>query len=528
MGTTTPGLALYKPTVGERDWGEEVDANFDAIDAAIGFSVQSFGAVGDGVTDDTSAIQNALDAAGGAGGGVVLMPRGSYRITSTLTITTPGTALVGAGNGGAPKVAAVNPQYEPVTELVWDGNTTDPMLRVTFVNGLRLEGFSLNGDDNCAIGVLLEGVLGATVRDISWRFFGVLNSGPGVRGTALKVDAYDTPTDTIAGFNAFERLFLFAATSIHLAGDSGTGNDATVSRWASIFCLHGSDSNTHGIYFELADGHRFEYLFCYRYFGTGYGIYFTGDSRTNVIAHCTAGQGGVYAETMPNDWWWNLIWPISMGDGAGAIVTESGSNLYWLELGAEDNANASTSNVVNLPYISQNDQARREVQAIKGETWPRQLGTGGNQPAAGSLYLSAIGLTKGDVVTNLLCVIDGAGSGTSLSKLALYDSSFNKLAATADQGSSWNSVGSKTIPLTAPYTVTETDIYYIAVLVNASVTIPYLWRVVPNSANAPTPFSGGSGYLWVFDSSSGRTDFPSSFGGSASLGSGPCFWFGWS
>jgi hypothetical protein len=32
MGTTTTNLSLYKPTVGEVGWGEEVDANFDTLD----------------------------------------------------------------------------------------------------------------------------------------------------------------------------------------------------------------------------------------------------------------------------------------------------------------------------------------------------------------------------------------------------------------------------------------------------------------------------------------------------------------
>lgn len=42
------------------------------------FSVRSFGAAGDGVADDTAAIQATLDAAGAAGGGVVLFPDGVY------------------------------------------------------------------------------------------------------------------------------------------------------------------------------------------------------------------------------------------------------------------------------------------------------------------------------------------------------------------------------------------------------------------------------------------------------------------
>ncbi|PDT74117.1 glycosyl hydrolase family 28-related protein [Bradyrhizobium sp. C9] len=47
-------------------------------------SVKDFGAVGNGVADDTSAFQNAIAAL--PGGGRIYVPRGFYRITATLTL----------------------------------------------------------------------------------------------------------------------------------------------------------------------------------------------------------------------------------------------------------------------------------------------------------------------------------------------------------------------------------------------------------------------------------------------------------
>ena len=58
-------------------------------------SVKDFGAVGDGVTDDTAAIQSAVTA---AAGGRLYIPAGNYRVTSTVNVTHP-TYIEGDGQG---------------------------------------------------------------------------------------------------------------------------------------------------------------------------------------------------------------------------------------------------------------------------------------------------------------------------------------------------------------------------------------------------------------------------------------------
>lgn len=59
-------------------------------------SVKMFGAVGNGTTDDTAAIQAGIDAVISAGGGELFFPAGEYLITQ-LTVTSPNVYLRGAG-----------------------------------------------------------------------------------------------------------------------------------------------------------------------------------------------------------------------------------------------------------------------------------------------------------------------------------------------------------------------------------------------------------------------------------------------
>lgn len=71
-------------------------SDFGVFNVGGVFNVKTYEAVGDGVTDDTAAIQAAIDAAGDAGGGAVYAPPGSYLLTTALTLP-DGVSFIGAG-----------------------------------------------------------------------------------------------------------------------------------------------------------------------------------------------------------------------------------------------------------------------------------------------------------------------------------------------------------------------------------------------------------------------------------------------
>lgn len=65
------------------------------------FNVKSFGATGDGTTDDSAAINAAIDAATNVGGGTVYFPYGTYRLLSTITsLNDRGVRLLGVYGDG--------------------------------------------------------------------------------------------------------------------------------------------------------------------------------------------------------------------------------------------------------------------------------------------------------------------------------------------------------------------------------------------------------------------------------------------
>jgi len=83
------------PLTGDLDFASHSALN---LKSAMGIlNVKGFGAKGDGVSDDTSAIQDAIDAAAEAGGGIVLFPEGAYVISSPLSINASHITLLGIG-----------------------------------------------------------------------------------------------------------------------------------------------------------------------------------------------------------------------------------------------------------------------------------------------------------------------------------------------------------------------------------------------------------------------------------------------
>ena len=92
----------------------------------VGLTVSSLGAKGDGHTDDTVAIQNAIWTASGAGGGSVVFGMGRYYTTGTLLV--PASVVLCGVIEGPFDVTGVNPANTTIAPTILITNTTSPFL----------------------------------------------------------------------------------------------------------------------------------------------------------------------------------------------------------------------------------------------------------------------------------------------------------------------------------------------------------------------------------------------------------------
>lgn len=126
------------------------DREFDWQTRPFAWSVLDFGAVGDGRTDDTNAIQEALSKVN-LMGGVLQFPAGTYRVTRTLEISkTKGRGLILSGAGSRP-INASGFSDKAATTLLWDGEEGGTLMLLGGLAGLTLRDMNFDGQRKAGI-----------------------------------------------------------------------------------------------------------------------------------------------------------------------------------------------------------------------------------------------------------------------------------------------------------------------------------------------------------------------------------------
>ena len=132
-------------------------------------NVRDFGAVGDGRTDDTEAIRHAVD----QGGGHLILPRGTYRLTGPIEIDLDRSGPIGLdGQGGTARLLMDGPG--PAIRLVGThaGSALPSSFEARVWQRQRMPTVSdleIVGNHDQADGIRLEGTMQATIAGVSIR-----------------------------------------------------------------------------------------------------------------------------------------------------------------------------------------------------------------------------------------------------------------------------------------------------------------------------------------------------------------------
>jgi hypothetical protein len=167
LGETPVNASAYSRPTADTTSMVAFNSNFDA---ASGFtSLKDFGAVGDGVADDTDAINLAL-----ASGKTIHVPQGVYNTSGGHQMTKSGQGLIGDGIGS-------------VIFMVENANT--PFLSIASLSAVALSGFALRRSVTAVVGgdgiVCLSDVENAVLEDldISHQYRGLV-LGPTAQSSA--------------------------------------------------------------------------------------------------------------------------------------------------------------------------------------------------------------------------------------------------------------------------------------------------------------------------------------------------------
>lgn len=235
-----------------------------------GYNVKAFGAVGDGVADDTAEIQKAIDVASAAGGGTVVVPAGTYLVTG-ITLKTR-VKLCGSGKNatkiqrtatGGPTITLSNTSLttlvglEKMTILNAGGSVANDhgVYFAVATSGLTWGEFSelevtASGDGVVFLGTDVSGAIWNTFKDVR-----VYNCGG--RGWYLTGVSHQNTFINCAGqYNASHGMEIARGTvtapqNITLLNFSGEGNGTSAGAAAYGLKVRGSVTlSIQGGYFE--------------------------------------------------------------------------------------------------------------------------------------------------------------------------------------------------------------------------------------------------------------------------------------
>jgi hypothetical protein len=241
-----------------------------AVSTAEAFNVQTYGAKGNGVADDTNAIQAATDAARVAGGGIVSypLPPVAYRITDRIQVAGGRVTHRGDGWGSVISQATFG---KPVFEVRHADDVTIENLKLVCSGDRVVIGGTYDGEPARGHSA---GVYGAFTNRLRVKHVGVhgFTCGVTLRGRTDKgLDEDNLVEDCL--FSALDWGVLAEQQRrlrlLHLTGTAATsqvGNPAhLVYLTGGAARVYSEDCQVHGLLcYDNVDGHGFQFKFVKR------------------------------------------------------------------------------------------------------------------------------------------------------------------------------------------------------------------------------------------------------------------------
>lgn len=292
-------------------------------------SFEDFGAYGDGVHDDTSAIQRAINAA--AGSNAIVETGGHiWNISQTIVVGNGSTnspsmtndiQIIGLGPGATS--AEIAPAYT-TNKFQWVGATNGTMFFFAGpMHGVRLQGLMFDCNSIAGTAIALQHVLKSHFEELTLAHY---------LGTALTLTAYGAPMNTAVG--ASDDVFINVHCEAPGSGGNGmsvgsstNGGVLDVARDSWIGCefwRDGTSNTTFSVQLRYVDACQFFGGQTYAQGGTnGVGLYINAPAgNTNfpsaIVFYNTPIQGGVSIAT--NTGIWGAVqgfgfFPYPLGDG---------------------------------------------------------------------------------------------------------------------------------------------------------------------------------------------------------------------
>lgn len=423
--------------------------------------VIAFGAVGDGVHDDTAAIQAALNAVPTTGG-IVFIPAGSFLISGTLTIGVIGTVFQGAGFG-----SRIEFDGTVVSPAIKNADTT---IRRAFIRDMRF----LQTNATSA-GVAIDASYFAN-GEIARVEINGLSSGNTAPLTGIKITQN----------SSFDNMIMDCRIGVNGSGCRGVWIDSTANNNYVLntrVVLGANADGTSSAFYINTHSCTLNHPDC-QSAASSYGIYLDASAHATTLINPYLEANNINLHYAAN-----VQSPVVIGGTIQSAVTtniDDGGAIGRLELNDWPNSSTNVNSNISMPTNSNfkvngiqllSSNYHPEDQSLLAWTADPAIRAGATTPSQGVAYLMGINLRYTTTVGTIHVNVSTAGTGAQALAncfVGLYNAAGTLIGVSTDQSSNWASTGDKAIAITVVGGQSITNLaagtYWVGILVGTQST----------------------------------------------------------